>query len=380
MQPATFQRSSTIGRSLLPRLTGPIPERNRERIREALSIEAPEATVSPELAKAVDFLLKRQNVVYYGPPGTGKTYRALQVRQAWEAQNGFESVRFVTFHPSYSYEDFVIGFRPRKDDPATFGLQRGPLLETCKLAQDLLDEAAEGEDPRRVLLVIDEINRADVARVFGELITFIEPDKRGVTFGIAQDPTRSYQIPANLYFLGTMNTADKSISLLDVALRRRFAFVEFTPNPLSFMEIPSWIDNVGGIPLGSLLSSLNDRLRDEGVELDRAIGHAMLRIPTSVSDPIRELRGRFQYDIQPLVEEYCYLDRPRIARVLGALVDSDGRFNANLSDNEFIAALGGLVGSSEAGPVASAEQIEFSEDAEASVGDGEDGDGDQPGA
>lgn len=288
-----------------------------------------------EPTQLMDLVKRRMNVVFYGPPGTGKTYSALQLAEDWEEENGNGSVRKVTFHPSYGYEDFVQGFRPDRENPGQFALQPGILLRIC--------DDARKESDRDFLLLIDEINRGDVARVFGELITYIERDKRGVSFDLAQDETDQYEIPPNVYFLGTMNTADKSVSLLDVALRRRFAFVEFRADPDAFSTVDEWVDTVDGLDLGQLLDALNGRLLAEGVEVDRAIGHALLAIPKEADNPVAQLKERIEYDIAPLVAEYSYLDRGRIARILPGLVDDHGRFLSELSESAVVSRLKSLV-------------------------------------
>jgi MoxR-like ATPase len=279
-----------------------------------------------------DLLVERKNVVFYGPPGTGKTFGALDIAAAWERTNGTDTVFKVTFHPSYGYEDFVLGFKPSASESSKFVLTPGILLVAAERAESL---RAEG---KAVLLVIDEINRGDVARIFGELITYIEAETRGIGCYLAQRPAEQFAVPENLYFLGTMNTADKSISLLDVALRRRFAFVDFPADPTVFEHIESWASSVAGIPLRAVLEYLNEKLELEGVESDRNVGHALLRIDVTNPAPLRALRQRFQFDIVPLVAEYCYLDKNRLQNVLGGLVDSKGRFAAQ-ADAEFENAL-----------------------------------------
>jgi 5-methylcytosine-specific restriction protein B len=303
------------------------------------ALSAVVGALDPDAQAVLDLVLSRQNVVVYGPPGTGKTRLSFAIRDRWIQTNGANSVWPITFHPSYAYEDFVIGFRPRREDPATFGLQLGPLLLAADHATRLMHAAAGGA-PAKVLLVIDEINRADVARVFGELITYIESDKRGEPFRLAQLPDQEIAIPQNLFVLGTMNTADKSVSLLDVALRRRFAFYELPPKPGAFASNPSWETAVGGVAMAQLLDGINARLRIEGVEADRAVGHAILGVATGSG--VAGLRERLHRDVHPLVEEYCYLDRGRIKAVLGDLVNDDGRF-LDLDDAALVAACAAIV-------------------------------------
>ncbi|WP_447586525.1 McrB family protein [Pseudoxanthomonas mexicana] len=288
-----------------------------------------------------DLLHKRKNVVFFGPPGTGKTYSANQIAEYWRGKYGDESVVVLTFHPSYSYEDFVWGWRPDGEATAGFSPRPGALLEAC----------ARASDGAPVLLLIDEINRADTSRVFGELITYIEADKRDMQFRIAQDATINRTIPSSLHILGTMNTADRSVSLMDVALRRRFAFVEFEPDGDVFSAGESWQFEIQGVSLSDLLHAINRRLEKAGVEPDRAIGHALLAIPRESADPVAELKERFQFDIHPLVVDYCFADRTRVEQVLKPLVTAEGRFKV-MDNSQFVNAIREIVGAAQAAIVA----------------------------
>ncbi len=312
----------------------PLPEEQQRKI-ETLFRER-FASSDEQVDGLTSILTARKNVILYGPPGTGKTYAALNVAAAWREANGNDSVFSVTFHPSYSYEDFVEGYRPVRGKPGIYDLRDGVLLEACTEAEKRLKVARETKAAEtRVLVLVDEINRGDVARILGESITYLEADKRGVEFSLAQSPTEKQTIPANLFLLGTMNTADKSISLIDVALRRRFAFVEFRPESGSFAAVPNWAEEVAGVPVGAVLDGLNDRLRRESIDPDRSVGQALLSVRAGATDPLGELRNRFRFDIQPLIEEYCYSDRSRARRILGDYVDASGRA-VNLTDEEFV--------------------------------------------
>lgn len=271
----------------------------------------PGGALDAHAVEAKRLLERHENVILYGPPGTGKSRAAQQVADDWGSRHGSDSVVHTTFHPSYSYEDFVEGFRPDPLDPTHFVITPGVLLK-----------AAQRASAGPTLLVIDEINRADVARVFGELITYIETDKRGREFTTSQRPSVEISIPADLYVLGTMNTADKSISLLDVALRRRFKFVECPPEPAAFGAAVEWKDAVFGIDLGELLTAINGRLLDADVTRDRLVGQALLGVPTAGHDS--EIFDRIRYDVYPLIEEYLFGDPERMLEVLPGLVDSHG--------------------------------------------------------
>ena len=163
---------------------------------------------------------KRQ-VIFYGPPGTGKTFVARELAKFFagdpEQDDEAGSHRLVQFHPSYAYEDFVEGYRPTQE--GTFALRSGPLKRIA--------EAASNEPESIHVLVIDEINRGNVAKVFGELYFLLEYRDEAIDLQYSATP---FRLPGNLWIIGTMNTADRSIALIDAALRRRFHFVPFFPD------------------------------------------------------------------------------------------------------------------------------------------------------
>ena len=164
----------------------------------------------------------KHQVIFQGPPGTGKTYVAQQL--ARHLAGSKDRVTLVQFHPSYAYEDFVQGFRPTLSDDgqAGFELRNGPLLRAAERA---------GDDPdQKHFLIIDEINRGNLAKVFGELYYLLEYRDEEITLQYQADEAKKFSLPKNLYIIGTMNTADRSIALVDLALRRRFYFVEFHPD------------------------------------------------------------------------------------------------------------------------------------------------------
>ncbi|MGB3491234.1 MAG: AAA family ATPase [Elainellaceae cyanobacterium] len=212
-------------------------------------------------------------------------------------------MRFVTFHQSFAYEEFVEGLKPvtTEDSQVLYRVEDGIFKELCRRAQN---------DPdHKYLLVIDEINRANIAKVFGELITLIEDDKRleeehEITVQLPYSK-ETFGVPENLLILGTMNTADRSIALLDIALRRRFTFVEQMPDP-------SLLKSVGGVDLSALLDQLNRRITAL-LGQDYQIGHSYLM----GIETIEALHFAWYRKIMPLLQEYFYNDWERLKAVVG---------------------------------------------------------------
>jgi hypothetical protein len=213
---------------------------------------------------------------------------------------------FVTFHQSYSYEEFVEGIRPEMEDELNYTIKAG-------VFRSIADRARQDPD-HNYALFIDEINRANVSSVFGELITLIEEDKRlrsqnALTVTLPYSRSE-FGVPNNLYLIGTMNTADRSVEALDTALRRRFSFVEMEPDRSLLPE------DVGGINLRKLLSVMNSRLQ-RLTDRDHRIGHAYF-INVTEDDVANELRAIFRNQVIPLMQEYFYGDWSRIGLVLGS--------------------------------------------------------------
>lgn len=217
----------------------------------------------------------------------------------------------VTFHPSYTYEDFIEGFRPidQSSGGLALHLEDGIFKRVCQTAQ--------AHPNRPYLMLVDEINRGNVAKILGELLTLLERDKRGLTVSLPQSK-ETFSIPPNVYVLGTMNTADRSIKLLDAALRRRFAFLELMPD-LELLRGAS----VGDLALDEFLEELNRRIANsEGRE--KQIGHAYLLQGGSPVSDVEEFGRCFREEILPLLQEYCYDEYGTLAKFIGrGLVDAD---------------------------------------------------------
>ncbi|GAB3299868.1 AAA family ATPase [Hymenobacter tenuis] len=261
-----------------------------------------------KLVAAQAALQRRRNLILQGPPGTGKTFLAR--RLAWLALGATDAsrVELVQFHPSYSYEDFVQGFRP--DAQGTFRLQHGILVDFCHRAT---------QDPERpYLLLIDELNRGNVARIFGELLLLLEADKRGpghaVRLPYSPAGSAPFFVPENLYLIGTMNLADRSLAPLDYALRRRFAFVGLEPEfgePLRAFLAAHNVPASVSTRLTSLLTDLNQVISDDP-ELgpDFCIGHSYFcQPPTTPSEAPKWLHLILEQEIAPLLDDY-WLDQP----------------------------------------------------------------------
>ena len=221
----------------------------------------------------------------------------------------------LTFHPSYSYEDFIEGFRPVKGTGGSIRLELadGVFKQICREA------ALPANRDTTFLVMIDEINRANIAKVFGELITLLERDKRGWSFTLPQSK-EPFTIPPNVFLIGTMNTADRSIKLLDAALRRRFAFVELMPDLSLFEGV-----TVGGLELDEFLGKLNRTIIARAGR-EKQIGHSFfLRNEEAITDP-GEFALIFRQEIVPLLQEYAYEDYSTLADYLGAgLVDAEAQ-------------------------------------------------------
>ena len=183
-------------------------------------------------------LMEKRQVIFQGPPGTGKTYVARALAKHFAGSE--DRVTLVQFHPSYAYEDFVRGFRPKitKNGHAAFELQDGPLLIAAEKART----DAEVDPSKKHLLVIDEINRGNIAKVFGELYFLLEYRDEKISLQYQRKSGEFFSLPKNLYIIGTMNTADRSIALVDLALRRRFEFVPFHPDDEPVKSVlPKWL-------------------------------------------------------------------------------------------------------------------------------------------
>lgn len=284
-----------------------------DRLLNGYSVEEPDSTYVAES----QLPNQPHNLILFGPPGTGKTF-------ALQPYLKNENASLITFHPSYSYEEFIEGIRPEViDKQISYRIRKGIFYKACLSAiqqagygtlADCLHDSPENrrkklqKAPAHYLL-IDEVNRANVANVFGDLITLLEADKRlgaenelWLTLPYSQE---RFGVPLNLFVVGTMNTTDRSIALLDIALRRRFSFREVRPDP-------TVLEAVDGVELPQLLRIINERIECL-LDRDHQIGHAYLVSVTTFAELCTAFRDR----IIPLLQEYFFNDWAKIQLVLG---------------------------------------------------------------
>jgi len=270
-----------------------------------------------KLEKILERLRTKKNLILQGPPGTGKTWLARRLAFALVGQRNDNKVRAVQFHPNLSYEDFIRGWRPSGD--GKLSLVDGPFIEMIK--------AAAKEPTARYVIVIEEINRGNPAQIFGEMLTLLEVDKRTPNEALElsyrlTDDERVF-IPDNLYVIGTMNIADRSLAIVDLALRRRFAFIDLEPTLGKSWQ--DWVQSKNGIDLEILVEVerricvLNNEISaDTTLGPQFRVGHSYVTPPFDV--PIHDAREWFRQvvdtEIGPLLDEYWFdsLEKAQKAR------------------------------------------------------------------
>lgn len=253
-----------------------------------------------EYDKLAGILRIKKNIILQGAPGVGKTFAAKRLAFSMMGVKDVERVMMVQFHQSYSYEDFIMGFRPSTDG---FELKRGVFYNFCK--------KAEIDGDNEYFFIIDEINRGNLSKIFGELFMLIENDKRGVSLQLLYSDEK-FSVPKNIYIIGMMNTADRSLAMLDYALRRRFAFFEIKPGFTTdgFIEYRMSLENEKFDKLIACVESLNNEIsNDESLGDGFCIGHSYFcnLSPDTIDDQV--LSGIVEYELIPLLKEYWF-DEP----------------------------------------------------------------------
>ena len=270
-----------------------------------------------EIQRMLRILRTKKNLILQGPPGVGKTFIARKLAYVLMGSKVEERITSVQFHQSYSYEDFVGGFRPHVEDRRmVFTRQDGPFLEVCKKARANPDDAH--------VILIDEINRGNLSRVFGELLMLIEADKRKPEFGVnlqhRREDDEKFFVPPNVYIIGTMNLADRSLTGMNVAMRRRFGFVDLEPQ-FNERVFTDWLSDETDMPpdmqarINTRMAALNSAIADDAsLGFNYAVGHSFFCPPEA--GPAGGWKEWYEtvveYEIRPLLREYWF-DAPDTA-------------------------------------------------------------------
>ncbi|MBQ3301021.1 MAG: AAA family ATPase [Eggerthellaceae bacterium] len=260
----------------------------------------------------VDVLRSKKNIILQGAPGVGKTFIAKRLAYSMMGVKDPERVMMVQFHQSYSYEDFIEGYRPSADG---FELEKGAFYTFCKKAAD--------DDENAYFFIIDEINRGNLSKIFGELFMLIENDKRGPKNKLQLLYSRElFYVPSNVYLIGMMNTADRSLAMLDYALRRRFAFFDLKPG-FGSDGFVAYRDGLGNDKLNELLACvarLNEAIAaDETLGDGFCIGHSYFCGMKAVDVTDAKLSAIVEYELVPMLREYWFDEQSKVREWADAL-------------------------------------------------------------
>ena len=248
----------------------------------------------------VNVLKMKKNIILQGAPGVGKTFTAKRLAYSIIGSKNPDRVQMIQFHQSYSYEDFIEGYRPTENG---FTIKKGSFYKFCKLAED--------DDENDYFFIIDEINRGNLSKIFGELFMLIEKDKRGIELQLLYSD-ENFSVPANVYIIGMMNTADRSLAMLDYALRRRFSFFTMKPgfNTIGFQTYQDSLKSDAFKKLISCIKQLNSKIAaDISLGEGFCIGHSYFCGLTAKTATVQTLTSIIEYELIPLLKEYWF-DEP----------------------------------------------------------------------
>lgn len=248
----------------------------------------------------VNVLKMKKNIILQGAPGVGKTFTAKRLAYSIIGAKNPDRVQMIQFHQSYSYEDFIEGYRPTENG---FTIKKGSFYKFCKLAED--------DDENDYFFIIDEINRGNLSKIFGELFMLIEKDKRGIELQLLYSD-ENFSVPPNVYIIGMMNTANRSLAMLDYALRRRFSFFTMKPgfNTIGFQTYQDSLKSDAFKKLISCIKQLNSKIAaDISLGEGFCIGHSYFCGLTAKTATVRTLTSIIEYELIPLLKEYWF-DEP----------------------------------------------------------------------
>src|SRR5699024_613421 len=268
-----------------------------------------------QASEIIESLEYKKNIILEGPPGVGKTFAARRIAYLHMHKKDAKQVEIVQFHQSYSYEDFIRGYKPTENG---FALKDGLFYRFCQKAINQPEE--------NFYMIIDEINRGNLSKIFGELMMLLESDKRGKEFAIKlayTEEDEDFYIPKNLYLIGTMNTADRSLALVDFALRRRFAFIAIDPafGTEKFNEFLRNKKVSQGLidKINETIIHTNNEIRKDIVNLGKGfeIGHSYF-CPTgeNVLDEEQWFKRIIRLEIAPLLREYWFDQEEKVDEFL----------------------------------------------------------------
>lgn len=261
----------------------------------------------------LQLLKAKKNIVLQGPPGVGKTFVSKRLAYSLLGEKNDSKIEMIQFHQSYSYEDFIQGFRPKEE--GGFKLSNGIFYNLCK--------KAESNPDSKYVLIIDEINRGNLSKIFGELLMLIEADKRGNDYelSLTYSPEEKFSAPENLFLIGTMNTADRSIAMVDYALRRRFSFIPLSPEfNKKFKDtlLSAGFNSTLCKNIINRLEALNTEIKSDKNNLGDGyqIGHSYFCPDGNGPYDSSWYNNKIKFEIEPLLKEYWFDEPERVENLV----------------------------------------------------------------